>query len=406
MAKILISLLGTGKQAKNDNSNNRYETTDYLLDGKLYENLTFSSNVIIKHYNIDKLFFIGTNASMWDNVAEVFEADENYIFEILEKKENKALNENDLSNLNELIDKKLNFIGSKCIIVKDGENEDELWSIFEKFLEILHSLNENDEIYFDITHLFRSVSVMSFIIAELSQIGKNIKFGGMFYGMLKKGEPSKIIDISVFFELLEWVKAIDEIERFASFEKFLKLSDRIVDQKTQNYIKTLDEAFSIANMSAIYNSIKRLKENINSIKSNDDKIFAFILPRIEKFINELTAKSLSDFQFKIANFFAKRGMYSIAYIALAEAVISYICEKEGYSIDSEDDRKKAKNIISSYLKSGGNRQKLNKIFFKQINRIRNNIAHQLNTTKQPKDDIKNFDKYFKESKEYLKNIFN
>ncbi len=38
--------------------------------------------------------------------------------------------------------------------------------IFEKFLEILDMVNSKDELYFDITHLFRSVSVMSFIMAE------------------------------------------------------------------------------------------------------------------------------------------------------------------------------------------------------------------------------------------------
>ena len=37
MAKILISLLGTGRQAKGDNESNEYERTDYILDGKLYK---------------------------------------------------------------------------------------------------------------------------------------------------------------------------------------------------------------------------------------------------------------------------------------------------------------------------------------------------------------------------------
>ena len=34
MAKILVSLLGTGRKAKGDNTQNKYETTDYVFDGK------------------------------------------------------------------------------------------------------------------------------------------------------------------------------------------------------------------------------------------------------------------------------------------------------------------------------------------------------------------------------------
>ncbi len=43
------------------------------------------------------------------------------------------------------------------LYIEDGENEDELWRVFEKFLEILDDVDSKDELYFDITHLFRSV---------------------------------------------------------------------------------------------------------------------------------------------------------------------------------------------------------------------------------------------------------
>ena len=101
MAKILISLLGTGRKAKGDNTQNRYETTDYIFDGKLYKEQTFISNAIIQAKKIDKLFIIGTSASMWDNIAELYGADEDYILEILEKKDSKKdLKEEDLEKLN------------------------------------------------------------------------------------------------------------------------------------------------------------------------------------------------------------------------------------------------------------------------------------------------------------------
>ncbi len=142
MAKVLISLIGTGKQASGDDKNNKYETTDYVLENTLYENMTFTSNAIIQHFDIDRAYFVGTNKSMWDNLVEKFGGNEDYQLEILEKKDNGNLSENDLSELNKLLDEKLGSSGSKCYIVKDGENEAELWAIFEKFLDILDNVNK------------------------------------------------------------------------------------------------------------------------------------------------------------------------------------------------------------------------------------------------------------------------
>jgi len=78
MAKVLITLLGTGRQAKDEESS-KYEVTDYKIENKVYKNLTFLSNAIIQHKNIEKVFFIGTNKSMWDNIAETFKSDNDYI---------------------------------------------------------------------------------------------------------------------------------------------------------------------------------------------------------------------------------------------------------------------------------------------------------------------------------------
>jgi len=405
MAKVLISLLGTGRQAKDEESS-KYEVTDYKIENKVYKNLTFLSNAIIQHKNIEKVFFIGTNKSMWDNIAETFKSDDDYIMSILEKKETNSLVEEDLIPLNNLIDEKLNSKNSKCFIVKDGENEEELWHIFEKFIEILDLIDEKDEVYFDITHLFRSLSVMSFVMAEFGQISKNIQIKGLYYGMFKKNEPSLIIDMSMFFELLEWSKAIEEMEKFASLNRLVNLSNTKIAKNGFNALINMEQAFDIANMTAIFKSINRLKNHLNYFSENENKIIRLIAPRIEKFITKLSKNRLSDFQFELASFFAEKHYHSIAYIALAEAVVTKVCEKRDLNTNDKNDREQAKNILYKYKSYPFNsiERKFWEIYFKQINRIRNNIAHQLETTKQPKDDISNFKKYFDESRKYLKEL--
>ena len=407
MAKILISLLGTGQIEKNNTNKNEYKGTDYIIEETTYLDEKFVSSPLVKHYKIDKLFLVGTDQSMWDMVAESFKAEENYQFEIIEKKDNNTLREDSLIRLNEIIDKTLKNSGSKCFIVKDGENQEELWSIFEKFLEILDAIDEDDEVYFDITHLFRSLSVMSFVMSEFGKTYKNFKIAGVFYGMLKKGEPSVIVDLSIFFELLEWAKAIEELENFASLNRLVKLAKSSVDKNGYQSLKSLKAAFNIANMTAIYYAIQSLTKQLTHFDQSKNKIINLISPRLKRFIKRFDTNKQSDFQYELASFFAEKNFYSLAYIALAEAIVTDICERLKRDVNNKNDRDSIKSIINEGFNAGydSSRYKFAVIFTKQINKIRNDIAHQRETTKNPQDDIKNFFKYFQKSKKYIKDIY-
>ena len=410
MAKVLISLIGTGKQASGDDKNNRYETTDYILENTLYKNMTFTSNAIIQHFDIDRAYFVGTNKSMWDNLIERFSEDEDYQFEILEKKDSGDLSENDLIKLNELLDNTLGSNGSKCYLVKDGENEEELWAIFEKFLDILNNINKDDEVYFDVTHLFRSVSLMSFIIAEFGQITYEMKIGGVFYGMLKKNEPSKLINVKMFFEFLEWAKAFEELDRFASLERLVKLSTNKLPQNAYSLLERMEEAFNISNMSAIYKEIQRLKTHLKYFKENENRIIKLLSPRFEEFIMKFDKKSVGDFQLALAEFFAERNNSALAYIALAEAIVTKIAEKKGLKeneFSSEEDRKKIKKeIFDGFSYPYDHPKRKFALLFSKINKIRNNIAHQLENSQNSRNDIENLPKYIKEAKEYVNRALN
>lgn len=206
MAKILISLLGTGNKTKGDDSKNTYETTSYKIADQLYKNRSFVSSAIADHYQIDQIFTIGTKESMWDNLCGYY-ADEEYALEILEKKEQKSLQESDLIRLSSGIDDRLKSSGSKCFIVDHSESKEELEQMLNKLLTILDGVSDQDELYFDITHLFRSVSVLMVIIAEFANITRGIKIAGMFYGVLKKNEPSSVVDLSVYLEFLAQARA-------------------------------------------------------------------------------------------------------------------------------------------------------------------------------------------------------
>lgn len=213
MAKILISSLGTGSRDQNTRC---YKTTDYEIEGKIYKNKTLIADVLCNHIGIDKLFLVGTKDSVWDSVYEEFGGDRQIAVQIDTDKRNKNDTEF-LRIVKEQIQNKLGESGSECYIIKYGINEDELWSNFDKYLQIMNNISKDDEVYLDITHSFRSLSLMSFVMSEFCANTRdyNLNIKGVYYGMFeasKKSEDGRtiapIVNLKMFFELLEWSKAI------------------------------------------------------------------------------------------------------------------------------------------------------------------------------------------------------
>ena len=341
MAKILITLVGTGKQAKGDDEKNEYVGTDYEIEGKIYNDKKFVSSAIIEHFDINKVFIIGTNKSMWDNIAEYFGADEEYIFELLENKlSQEGVKEEDLNKLNSIIDEKLLFNGSKCFIVKDGENEEELWAVFDKFIEILNEVNNDDEIYVDITHLFRSLSVMSIVMLEFGKMYKDFKINGVFYGALNKNGPSKIVNLRMFLELLEWARALDNLKRYGNGFDLLKLltnsnQNRVIINTFSDFTYSL----GISDIGKLQNSIKVLKGKIDLFEQQDNNILKIISHNLKDFINRFhKIDNLAKFQFELAWWYRENKNYAMAYMTLVEAALSLVCEINGLDPTSKEDR--------------------------------------------------------------------
>ncbi|MDR3178039.1 MAG: TIGR02221 family CRISPR-associated protein [Campylobacteraceae bacterium] len=398
MAKILISLVGTGKII-NDGESKSYKRTDYSLNDKLY-NESFVANAIIKHYQINKLFFIGTNVSMWDEIGNTFDVDDNICTLCYEKQNSKSLAEDDLIPLAEAIDRKLGQKGSKCIIIKEGCDNDELWETFERFIEILDTIDDSDELYLDITHLFRSISVMALVMSEFGLSYKRFKIKGVFYGQLNS-EKSPIIDLSVFFEFLEYSKAIRDLKLYGnghSLNELLKNSNE--SKEIKDSFEDFSCALSVADMGAMQQSIKNIKGQIKTFGESKNPIIKIISKQLFPFIKRFdTNASLSKFQFTLAEWYAENSNYAMAYITLVEAIISVKCEAEKKDSENKNNRKEVKKELFD--------NPIYKASFTEVDKIRNNIAHKISTNstnKYPKSSPKKSISDFKKYLSYFKRI--
>lgn len=410
MAKVLISSIGVGDREKG------YQKANYKIDGKIYEQEEFIANVLVRHEDIDKLFLIGTRDSIWELVCEKFGGSQEDAYKIMGAKDTKTLNEDDLKLVSSTIDLSLGQDGSQCFVIDYGINEEELWGNFEKFLAILDLIQDGDEVYLDITHSFRSLSMMSFIMSEFGQTQKRFEIGGVFYGMFEYASQNNgitpVIDLKMFFDLLKWAKALKNLKDYGNAKDLALLIHGAADEK--EVVSSFDEfnyALTISDIGAIQGSIKRLKGKLSFFEKHSNPIVRIVSSELKSFIHKFSSDSVSRLQLDLAKWYSDNNNYPMAYMLLVEGVVSTICEKENCDLESKEARSEAKNTIyqlGDYKQASSKEMiKFSEVFSK-ITKVRNSIAHK-NSSKEKgrpsaKDSVNNFDSYYAILVQGLKNI--
>ena len=377
MAKILISPLGTGPISKNGNLVRQYNKATYKIsDGKQY-NASFISAVLKEHYQIDHIIFIGTVKSMWEEVYRHYKnldnSGDDYYWNLAENIESlnhsSPLNSIDLTTLEQTLSER-----SKCILIKYGLNEDELKENLNIIVpKIQDIIQPGDEVYFDITHSFRSLSVYIFLILMLLRDIKEVKIGKIFYGMLEVQKElgyAPIVDLSYLLKIVELIKAAYEFQKFGSGFLLSELLQS-TDQDLAKTIHTLSKAISLNYSQEIIDTSNQLFKQTKNIPSPYSYFVPDVVNSFTKKIN--TQKTRSHKEYELANWHCEKKNYSSAYILLTECLVTYVCEKENLNPSKKDDRETAKNKILNNDPNYENMQNL----FHQISNIRNKVAHNL-----------------------------
>lgn len=88
-----------------------------------------------------------------------------------------------------------------------GKNEEEIWQIFDIVYGVLQ---EDDEVYFDLTHGFRYLPMLVLVLGNYAKFLKRVKICSITYGNFEtrsKDGIAPIIDITAFSTLQDWTAA-------------------------------------------------------------------------------------------------------------------------------------------------------------------------------------------------------
>jgi CRISPR-associated Csx2 family protein len=379
MAKILISFLGTGSvDEKSEKERREYRTVKYEIDDKIYEE-SFVTKVLDTHYNIDKILYIGTLRSMWEEVYRTYIGEEGEFADNYLELHDVVPQFNKDSKVLEHENKILkHFAHQKKIIpilIQYGLNKEELDFNIQQVLKIEELINDGDEVYLDITHSFRSLPLLIMnVLNYLKDVSKKeFEIKGISYGMLdimrENDGIAPIIQLDAISELHESIKATNTFtEKADGFQlaKILAPKNKELSKLIKNFSTALSLNYS--------HEIKKQYEHILKFDfSKLDSTERLIAEKaFQDFKNSFdTSKKNSLFQLDLAKWYFSKRMFGVSYLTLTESIITYAAEKINFDKSSDEDvRNQAKRELFRIDKE------LYKLF-KSVNKIRNNVAHML-----------------------------
>ena len=296
MSRVLIAGIGGGKNKETGT----YRVANYKVENKVYEQRSFITSALEEHYGIDKIIFIGTAGSMWDNLYEYYcnrydkEYDENYHLELMGVIDNATMDTDiyslNLAKFNETFKDKI-----LAIVTKYGMNELEIFENFNLIIQLQNELKDGDEVYLDITHSFRSNAFWMFLVMNyLTDVeDKKITVKAITYGMLeaqKKG-VAPVVDLNAFYKILQWIKGANN---FKNYGNSYLIEQNIENEKLSKKLRNFSDALNmnyIASLRQSINSLKKLEEDIKSLEGPAK----LIIPKVIKDFMDRFATEEKDY---------------------------------------------------------------------------------------------------------------
>ena len=257
--------------------------------------------------------------------------------------------------------------------ISEGFSEEEIWSIFNS---VYGKLQEEDEIYFDVTHSFRSIPLFSTILFNYAHYLKRTNLVGVYYGAFEKLGPAymvrdipveeriaPIIDLTSIVRLQELTAAANNLHQYG---KMSTLSDLIsvVESKgkvkqdvncIKKKMKEFDLAISTCKLDVIKDGklIGELQERIKAVKEIPTLSQAHreLIAKVENEINIFKPLDTYENVETAVDWARKFGMIQQAYTLAEELTISKVKDflLPKYEILRTEDNKMCRIFISALL---------------------------------------------------------
>lgn len=162
------------------------------------------------------------------------------------------------------------------IFIPEGFSIDEIWKIFGIVYDKLH---EGDEIYFDVTHAFRSIPMFSMVLFNYAQFMQATQIRAINYGAFEKLGPAykvkdtpleqRIAPVIDLMPLVELQQYTDIASSLMTFGRINKLGDTLSDDhigKASDVVKNIRTGIEEFDTDLLANRMDKIKSGKSILK--------------------------------------------------------------------------------------------------------------------------------------------
>lgn len=252
----------------------------------------------------------------------------------------------------------------KTIDIPDGNNEKELWGIFDKIYTVLES---GDELYFDLTHGFRYLPMMVLVLGNYAKFLKHTEVKSITYGNYesrdKETNIAPIINITPLAALQDWTNAAADYLEHGDATKLKICADKPLitiaretkgqDQDATTLIKLSKQLYEFNNLISFNRGdeiiIGKQSEQIKALLEKADAEYIRPMGPLFKQI----AKSVRNFNpdspenmIEASRLCLDHSDFQASITLLQEGIVSMLCRKFHLDVKDKGDREIATQALN------------------------------------------------------------
>jgi len=244
---------------------------------------------------------------------------------------------------------------SRRVWIPDGKNEAEMWQIFEI---VCSQVDEGEDIVFDITQGFRTLSLVAFMsIAYLKEV-KQVAFARVLYGgyHLHSDSASDVVDVldmTGFIDILDWISAVHSLLHHADGSSLEEMVSRIHSSMYHKQVKkpplalapwalqvrSFASAVRLSRLIEACASAHRVIQGLDAVGSEVERFIPALVPLLDRirslesfsspFPKEGLTKEYLEKLLSLIRYQVERGLYQQAATFAREWMVSVLILTHG-----------------------------------------------------------------------------
>ncbi|MGN0186724.1 MAG: TM1812 family CRISPR-associated protein [Paludibacteraceae bacterium] len=191
--------------------------------------------------------------------------------------------------------------------IKEGFSEEDIWAIFDT---VYNKLQQNDVIYFDVTHAFRSIPLFSTVLFNYSRFMKETNVASIKYGAFEKlgsafevrQKPLKdrgiapIVDLTNVIRLQQFTDMANSLKTFGRVNKISQMLNE-QNGSFNPYLTKMSNAIESFDNHLLANDLNAIKsgKDVIEIKNNIKQVRKSSIPNPIKTVIDELDKELNGF---------------------------------------------------------------------------------------------------------------